>query len=61
MSATTTMLLEEIKNLEVQLLDAKNTNDLARITYLENVLQDARKRLSKANDLLTENRSVLKG
>jgi len=61
MSATTTQLLEEIKSLELQLLDARNANDPTRIMYLENLLQDSRKRLSKANDLLTENKSVLKG
>ena len=61
MSATTTQLLDEIKNLELQLLDARAANDSTRIMYLENLLQDSRKRLVKANDLLTENRSILKG
>lgn len=61
MSATTEKLLTEIQLLELQLLDARNSNDPVRIMHVENQLVDAKKRLNKANEVLHEGRTVLKG
>jgi DNA-binding protein H-NS len=61
MSATTEILLNQIRELETQLLEARGENDPQRVTTLENRLQEMQKRLSRANETLTESRSVLKG
>jgi hypothetical protein len=61
MSATTEILLEEIKEIEIQLLEARKIENRDRIQFLEVSLKDARKRLTKANESLVENRSILKG
>lgn len=61
MSATTEILLEEIKTIETQLREAERANDAYSCTYLSTKLKEARSRLERANETLTENRSILKG
>jgi hypothetical protein len=61
MSATTELLIGEIKVLETKLLEAHDRRDAIQVMALEGKLQELRKKLAKANEILTENRSVLKG
>jgi len=61
MSAATEILLEDIKNTSEALSTAQNAGDTAEVNRLTNVLKELKARFTKANEVLNENRSVLKG
>lgn len=62
MSATTERLLEQIKQAEHSLAEARALGqDPANITTLEVNLTTLRARLSQANEALTEGKQILKG
>ena len=61
MSAATEILLEEIKNTTQALEMASSTGDQDEIFRLSEHLRDLRDRFNRANRVLNESRSVLKG
>ena len=61
MSATTEKLLAEIQLLQLQLNEALSLNDSTRARLIENKIAEANKRLTDANQVLSESSTVLKG
>ena len=61
MSAATEALLEDIKNTTEELDAAMIAGDHIAVTRLNSLLKELKSRFDRANQFLTENKSVLKG
>ena len=61
MSAATEALLEDIRHTTEELEVAMSAGDHVAVTRLNSLLKELKSRFTKANEFLTENRSVLKG
>lgn len=61
MSAATEALLEDIRHTTEELETAMTAGDHIAVTRLNALLKELKTRFNKANEFLTENRSVLKG
>lgn len=61
MSATTELLLEQIKNTEVALKRSLLSGDESTTLVLKQKLQDLQNKFNASNDALNEGKGVLKG